>query len=125
MGAMYGYCGPDQVLEAAHRHGRTVAEGNYFDMADGVCLCANHHRLYDKGHFEIGFSNLRLVGVAPACANSLCARLLRDHDGKVAAPHPFAKRTMQKTTWLFLQLFVKSNSCWPSRKGSPATSAIL
>ena len=52
--AAYGYrcavCGCDikEMLQAAHEHGYTVAETSYDDPAHGICLCANHHLLYDS-----------------------------------------------------------------------------
>lgn len=48
-------CGCDVVtmLQAAHEHGYTVAETSYDDPEHGICLCANHHLLYDKEELEI------------------------------------------------------------------------
>lgn len=48
-------CGCDvlTMLQAAHEHGHTVAETSYDDPEHGICLCANHHLLYDKEELEI------------------------------------------------------------------------
>ena len=41
-------CDIKEMLQAAHEHGYTVAETSYDDPAHGICLCANHHLLYDS-----------------------------------------------------------------------------
>ena len=50
-------------LAAAHKQGREVCVGPYFKTEDGVCLCANHHAMYDRGLIEIDFNK----GTATTC----------------------------------------------------------
>ena len=52
-----------RALRAAHRRGCEANEGDYFGTEHGVCLCANYHRLYDGGTFNIDFDTRRLVEV--------------------------------------------------------------
>ena len=44
-------CGVDivEVLQAAHEHGYEPGKTNWDDPKHGICLCANHHLMYDKG----------------------------------------------------------------------------
>ena len=59
----YGYrcavCGCDipEMLQAAHEHGHTVVETDHDDPNHGVCLCANHHLMYDSELLEIDIPN--------------------------------------------------------------------
>lgn len=55
--------GEVKALDAAHKRGREVRVGSYFDTSDGVCLCANHHRMYDSELFDIDFTSGRLIEV--------------------------------------------------------------
>lgn len=43
------------ILQAAHIN--SVANGGSDDLSNGICLCANHHILYDKGLIDFNFSN--------------------------------------------------------------------
>jgi hypothetical protein len=71
----YGYrcaiCGCDirEMLQAAHEHGYTVAETSYDDPAHGVCLCANHHLLYDSDMLIIDLPNKSYM-----CKSEICNR---------------------------------------------------
>lgn len=48
-------CKEETILEAAHVIG--VAEGGDDSIDNGMCLCRNHHRLYDAGLLEINLSS--------------------------------------------------------------------
>lgn len=71
----YGYqcaiCGCDirEMLQADHEHGYTVAETSYDDPAHGVCLCANHHLLYDSDMLIIDLPNKSYM-----CKSEICNR---------------------------------------------------
>lgn len=41
-------CKAVKLLEAAHERGYEVATTNHDDPKHGICLCANHHLMYDK-----------------------------------------------------------------------------
>lgn len=47
-------CKEEVILEAAHVMG--VAEGGDDSTDNGMCLCRNHHRLYDAGLLDINLS---------------------------------------------------------------------
>jgi len=47
-------CKEETILEAAHVIG--VAEGGDDSTENGICLCRNHHRLYDAGLLDINLS---------------------------------------------------------------------
>ena len=53
----------EAVLQAAHLHGFEVAKTdlNADNPKNGICLCANHHLMYDDYYFEVDVSNLQIV----------------------------------------------------------------
>lgn len=59
----YGYkcavcrCCIRSVLQAAHEHGYEPNETNWDDPLHGICLCANHHLMYDRNLIEIDKTN--------------------------------------------------------------------
>ena len=55
-------CEEEKILEAAHIV--AVAEGGNDDVENGICLCANHHRMLDKGKIKIDFDNLTLFDIS-------------------------------------------------------------
>lgn len=42
-------CDIEEVLQAAHEHGYEPGNTLWDDPNHGICLCANHHLMYDKG----------------------------------------------------------------------------
>ena len=46
-------CDIEQILEAAHIV--AVSNGGLDSVDNGICLCRNHHKLYDEKFFEIDF----------------------------------------------------------------------
>lgn len=52
-------CNVVEILDAAHMKEHEVSRGNALDDDPqyGVCLCKNHHAMYDKGLIEIDFEN--------------------------------------------------------------------
>ncbi len=46
-------CGIYEILEAAHEHGYEVKDTAYDDPMHGICLCANHHLMYDRELIDI------------------------------------------------------------------------
>lgn len=65
--AAYGFkcaicrCDEENLLEAAHI--RSVADGGSDDVKNGICLCANHHIMFDKGLIKIDFARCHLTDV--------------------------------------------------------------
>ena len=55
-------CAEEKLLQAAHI--KAVADGGSDDVCNGICLCANHHRMLDEKLIRIDFKNLRLNYVA-------------------------------------------------------------
>lgn len=55
-------CAEEKILEAAHI--KAVADGGNDDVRNGVCLCANHHLMFDEKLIQIDFKNLCLSHVA-------------------------------------------------------------
>ena len=51
-------CSEEKLLEAAHII--AVKDGGSDDIENGVCLCANHHLMFDSDLIKIDFKNLRL-----------------------------------------------------------------
>lgn len=52
-------CPIEAVLQSAHLKGHEVAYSNLCEdrPGNGICLCANHHLMYDKGIIEIDIVN--------------------------------------------------------------------
>lgn len=46
-------CNIPEVLQAAHERGYEAANTEWDDPKHGVCLCANHHLMYDRGLIDI------------------------------------------------------------------------
>jgi hypothetical protein len=46
-------CEVEYVLQAAHERGYDVASTEYDDPKHGICLCANHHLMYDNKLIDI------------------------------------------------------------------------
>lgn len=46
-------CNIPEVLQAAHERGYDVASTEWDDPNHGVCLCANHHLMYDAELIDI------------------------------------------------------------------------
>lgn len=51
-------CGIIQVLQAAHLHGYEVADTDLSadKVEHGICLCANHHLMYDNNLIDLNLS---------------------------------------------------------------------
>ena len=43
------------ILQAAHEHGYEPGRSNWDDPKHGICLCANHHLMYDRKLLDIDF----------------------------------------------------------------------
>ncbi len=46
-------CEIREILQAAHEHGYEVRDTAYDDPKHGICLCANHHLMYDSDVIDI------------------------------------------------------------------------
>ena len=55
-------CGEIHILQAAHI--KAVKSYGSDDPRNGICLCANHHLMYDNHLINIDFENLILTNVA-------------------------------------------------------------
>jgi putative restriction endonuclease len=80
-------------LEAAHV--RWWAFGGPDDVANGVCLCSLHHKLFDKGVLGIGdghriLVSQRFVGHSPAAREHVIALAGRPLIGPQPGAHPVA-----------------------------------
>ena len=51
----------EEVLQAAHII--AVKDGGSDDTENGICLCANHHLMYDWGLFHIDAATKQICGV--------------------------------------------------------------
>ena len=49
------------MLQAAHERGYEVAKTNFDDPSHGICLCANHHLMYDRELLDIDFEKHEIV----------------------------------------------------------------
>ena len=65
--AAYGHqcaicrCGVDKILQAAHERGYEVAYTKYDNPKHGICLCANHHLMYDQHLIDINLKALEIT----------------------------------------------------------------
>lgn len=55
-------CKEEKILEAAHII--PVYEGGSDETKNGICLCRNHHAMFDKNLIKIDFKNLKLSYVS-------------------------------------------------------------
>lgn len=55
-------CKEEKILEAAHI--KPVYEGGSDEKENGICLCRNHHRMFDERLIKIDFENLELRDVS-------------------------------------------------------------
>lgn len=53
-------CRIKEVLQAAHEHGYEVCRTVYDNYRHGICLCANHHLMYDCGLIDIDLKTLTI-----------------------------------------------------------------
>jgi len=54
-------CDIPDLLEAAHEKSYEAAKTLYDDPKHGICLCANHHLMYDRGLIDIDLSSESIV----------------------------------------------------------------
>lgn len=54
-------CNIDIVLQAAHERGYEVMNTKYDDPMHGICLCANHHLMYDQKLIDIDLHTLTIT----------------------------------------------------------------
>ena len=55
-------CEEEKLLEAAHI--KPVCEGGTDDVNNGICLCANHHKMLDNGLIKIDYTHMKLSYVS-------------------------------------------------------------
>lgn len=60
-------CSEEKILQAAHI--KAVADGGTDDLSNGICLCANHHLMFDCGLIKIDFQKLQLSHVSNSVIN--------------------------------------------------------
>jgi len=56
------HCKEKKLLQAAHIV--PVAKGGSDSVSNGICLCANHHLMFDSGLIKIDFKKLKLTYIA-------------------------------------------------------------
>ena len=72
----YGYkcaicrCDTKEVLQAAHEKEYEAANTNCDIPEHGICLCANHHLMYDRHLYDINLKTRRLENVNPKVKDS-------------------------------------------------------
>ena len=49
-------CDVEEILQAAHEHGYEPDKTISDDPKHGICLCANHHLMYDRGLIDISIN---------------------------------------------------------------------
>jgi hypothetical protein len=54
-------CGADEILQAAHTKEHKFANEGCLDPKYGICLCANHHLMYDNCLIDIDTKKLTLA----------------------------------------------------------------
>lgn len=57
-------CAEQNILEAAHII--AVADGGADNIENGICLCRNHHRMFDKKLIKLDFPNHSIYAVQPS-----------------------------------------------------------
>lgn len=78
-------CAEKKILEAAHIQG--IADGGQNDTSNGICLCANHHLMYDTHLIKINFENQTLEYVAPSVQSMpWYYEFIHQYSGKLLAP---------------------------------------
>lgn len=78
-------CSETKILEAAHIQG--IAEGGQNDISNGICLCANHHLMYDTHLIEINFENQTLAYAAPSVQSmAWYSEFNNQYSGKLLSP---------------------------------------
>lgn len=60
-------CDEEKILQAAHI--KAVADDGIDDPKNGICLCANHHLMLDRGLLKIDYVKLTLPYVADTVKN--------------------------------------------------------
>lgn len=76
-------CSEPKILQAAHII--AVSEGGNDGPENGICLCANHHLMYDNELIKIDFENLTLSDVAPTVKSMpWYDSFVKDYDSKIA-----------------------------------------
>lgn len=54
-------CNIVELLQAAHERGHEVAHTNVDNPQHGICLCANHHLMYDNELIDIDLEKLKII----------------------------------------------------------------
>lgn len=55
-------CSEEKILEAAHI--KAVAKGGREKKENGICLCRNHHKMFDSGLIKIDLEKLELYDIS-------------------------------------------------------------
>ncbi|SFQ24257.1 HNH endonuclease [Lachnospiraceae bacterium XBB1006] len=75
-------CGEEKLLEAAHIV--AVADGGNDESKNGICLCANHHIMFDKGLIKIDFENKNIMDIADSVrAMAWYTEFIEMHGGRI------------------------------------------
>lgn len=73
----------EAVLQAAHERGHEAASTVYDDPNHGICLCANHHLMYDKGLIDINLSSLNITIHDERLCNTIWYQEFMRNGGKI------------------------------------------
>ncbi len=79
-------CGILNVLQAAHEHGYEVCSTPYDDSKHGICLCANHHLMYDSNVIDVNLKTgaVEILEYTDEIINSVWyEEFLEKYDGKI------------------------------------------
>lgn len=76
-----------ESLQAAHKRGREARKAPYYRTKDGVCLCANHHYMYDNGLIDLDFaSETAIARNAKVDDDPGWREFLKRYGGKLVTP---------------------------------------
>lgn len=78
-------CNIEKLLEAAHERGFEVSCTLYDDPKHGICLCANHHLMYDRKLIDIDLDTLEIKVIDERVKQMPWYREFTElHKGKIA-----------------------------------------
>lgn len=78
-------CEAEEILEAAHIQGFALTGNN--DVENGICLCANHHKMFDRDLIKINFENRELYEVNDIVKKMAWYRVFMEkYNGKILEP---------------------------------------
>lgn len=85
-------CSVVELLEAAHERNYDVSRTSVDDPKHGICLCANHHLMYDRRLIDIDMLSLKIeVHNGELKKMPWYSVFIEKYDGKIIQRSPIAK----------------------------------